>query len=60
MNELIEVPCKCGFSPTPNPDEFYISEISVAKILIHNYELPKMKVYKCKNCDETSILSRVE
>lgn len=49
-----EVPCKCGFTPTQNKDEFEIFDLRMGWIM--DYELPPRKSVRCKTCKKPSII----
>ena len=58
MSEWNEVPCKCNYTPTAHPDEWKVDYINVGTNMITGESIGKMKVLKCKTCNDTSIISR--
>ena len=61
MTEWKEVPCKCNFTPTENPDEYEVYMMTMCTSKIYpDYVFTKKKTLRCKTCKDISIISRGE
>lgn len=59
MNDVYrEVPCKCGYTPQEQREQFEIYYMKIGTIM--GKELPKKPVLRCKTCKDISIIKRDE